>query len=247
MIRTSNPMLNERTFADFQDAPIASAERMTLRGTLIKSMAMLLLVMAAAGWTWNLARSGSATVMPYLMGGMFGGLILCLATSFKPEWSALTAPLYAIAEGLVLGALSAILETRYKGIAFQAVGLTFGTMFVMLSAYLSGWLRATERFRMVVIAATGGICLFYLVSLIVSLFGVSLPMFQQGSPLAIGIGLFVAAVAALNLVLDFDFIEQGSAQGAPKHMEWYGAFGLTVTLVWLYLAILRLLANTRRD
>jgi uncharacterized YccA/Bax inhibitor family protein len=185
--------------------------------------------------------------MPLLWTGVIGGLIFCLITSFKSEWAPITAPIYALLEGLVIGGLSAFFEMAYPGIVVQAAGLTFGTLFVMLMAYKSGLIQATEKFKLGVIAATGGIALLYLVSLVMSMFGKPIGFIHEGGTFGILFSGFVVVIAALNLVLDFDFIRQGSEQGAPKYMEWYGAFALIVTLVWLYLEILRLLAKLRKE
>jgi uncharacterized YccA/Bax inhibitor family protein len=177
--------------------------------------------------------------------GVFGGFILALVTIFKKEWSPITAPLYALAEGLFLGALSAFMETRYPGIGIEAVSLTFGTLFVLLIAYQSGLIKVTQKFRLGIIAATGGICVFYLMQMLLGFIGVRFASINGSGVIGIGFSLVVVAVAALNLVLDFDFIEQGVQAGAPKYMEWYGAFGIMVTLVWLYIEILRLLSKMR--
>ena len=167
--------------------------------------------------------------------------MFCLITVFKSEWAAVTAPIYALLEGLLVGGLSAVFNVAYPGIVVQAVGLTFGVMAVMLLAYRSGLIQATEKFKVGVIAATGGIALLYLVSMVMSMFGKSIGFIHEGGTFGILFSGFVVVIAALNLILDFDFIKQGVDRGAPKHMEWYGAFALTVTLVWLYLEILRLL------
>jgi uncharacterized YccA/Bax inhibitor family protein len=177
--------------------------------------------------------------------GAFGGFITAMVTIFKMNWAPVTAPIYALLEGLFLGGLSAILDARYHGIAIQAVGLTFGTLLVMLLVYSSGMVRVTNKFRIGIIAATGGIALFYFVEVILGFFGVHFVAVNGSGPIGIAFSLFVCAIAALNLVLDFDFIEQGVNNGAPKYMEWYGAFGIMVTLVWLYLEILRLLSKMR--
>jgi uncharacterized YccA/Bax inhibitor family protein len=176
---------------------------------------------------------------------MIGGFIVALVTTFKKEWSAVTAPIYALLEGLVLGGLSAVMDLRYPGIAIQAVGLTFGTLFVLLLAYRSGLIPVTQKFRMGIVAATGGIMVFYLLQMLLGFFGFQFTSINGSGPIGIGFSLIVVAVAALNLVLDFDFIERGVQYGAPKYMEWYGAFGIIVTLVWLYLEILRLLSKMR--
>jgi uncharacterized YccA/Bax inhibitor family protein len=188
--------------------------------------------------------------MPLVGLGLVGGFVLALVTVFKKSWAKVTAPLYAACEGLVLGGVSAIYEARYQGIVLQAVGLTLGTLAVLLVAYKTRAIRATERFKTGVIAATGAIVLVYLVSWILRMFGVDIGFFHSTGWIGIGISLVIVGVAALNLILDFDLIEQGAKQGAPKYMEWYGGFGVLVTLVWLYLEILRLLAllnNRRRD
>ena len=182
-----------------------------------------------------------------MLTGAVGGLIVALVTTFKPAWAALTAPLYAVLEGLLLGGISAMFNAQYQGLPFQAVCLTFGTLFSLLLAYQTGWIRATENFKLGVIAATGGIFLVYMATAVLGLFGIAMPFMHSNGLVGIGISLFVVVVAALNLVLDFDIIENGVKRGAPKYMEWYGAFGLLVTLVWLYLEILRLLAKLRSN
>jgi uncharacterized YccA/Bax inhibitor family protein len=220
---------------------------MTLQGTVNRTGLLLLCVVATAAWTWGLAHSETPeAAFPWMIGGLFGGLVTALATIFKRSWAPITAPLYALFEGLALGGISAFFDRSYHGIAIQAVGLTFGVLFVMLVAYRTGVIRATERFKLGVIAATGGIALFYLVAMVLSLFHVNVGILYNSSPIGIGFSIFVVIVAALNLVLDFDMIETGVRIGAPKYMEWYGAFGLMVTLIWLYLEILRLLAKSRR-
>jgi len=172
-------------------------------------------------------------------------LIVAFVTIFKKEWSPITSPIYALLEGLALGGLSALLDVRYPGIALQAVGLTFGTLFVLLLAYRSGLIPVTQKFRMGIVAATGGIMVFYLLEMLLGFFGVRFASINGNGGIGIGFSLVVVAIAALNLVLDFDFIEHGVEAGAPKYMEWYGAFGIIVTLVWLYLEILRLLSKMR--
>jgi uncharacterized YccA/Bax inhibitor family protein len=241
--RTSNPALNEKAFR----GEIATGEAMTLQGAVNKTGALLLCVVATAAWTWGLAHSPNPeNAFPWMIGGLLGGLVTAMVTIFKKQWAPLTAPLYALLEGLVLGGISAVFEKSYPGIAVQAVGLTFGTLFVMLMAYKTGVIRATERFKVGVIAATGGIAVFYLVVMLLGLFHVNVGILYSSSPLGIAFSLFVVVIAALNLVLDFDMIETGVNMGAPKYMEWYGAFGLMVTLIWLYLEILRLLSKARR-
>ena len=203
--------------------------------------------MATAWWTWRqfLHSRNIADVAPWMLIGFLGGFAFAMVTVFKKEWSPVTAPIYALLEGLALGGLSAVLDLRYPGIAIQAVGLTFGTLFVLLLAYRSGLIQVTQKFRMGIVAATGGIMVFYLLQMLMGFFGFQFTSINGSGPIGIGFSLIVVAVAALNLVLDFDFIEQGVQYGAPKYMEWYGAFGIIVTLVWLYLEILRLLSKLR--
>lgn len=242
-MRTANPMLRAETFdvrAEIDES------KMTITGTVNKTAVLVLLVFTSAMWAWNRFPPHGALAgdfYPWLMGGVIGGLVLAIVTSMKPVWAFWSAPVYALCEGVVLGGLSALLERSYPGIAVQATGITTTTLLALLAAYKSGLIRATENFKLGVTAATGGICLMYVASWILGMFGVSLPFLHGNGLLSIGVSVFICVIAALNLVLDFDFIEQGQAKGAPKHMEWYGAFGLLVTLVWLYLEILRLLAK----
>ncbi len=240
-MRSGNPALSKKSFESFD--VFDQSNVMTLNGTVIKTGILLALVLGAASVTWNAVSQANANVGPVMMGGVIGGLIFGVITCFKPAWSPVTAPIYAIAEGLFLGGISAYFNKMYPGIAFQAVGLTFGTLASLLFAYSSGLIKATENFKLGVVAATGGICLVYLVSIVLSLFSVPVPYIHGSGPIGIGFSVFVVVIAALNLVLDFDFIEHGAERGAPKYMEWYGAFGLMVTLIWLYIEILRLLAK----
>ena len=244
LMRTSNPTLNGKVFRGF---PVALGETMTLEGTVNKTGILLLCTVATAAWTWHLARNPDTLPLDYvlLLVGLFGGLIFALITAFKKAWSPVTAPIYALLEGLVLGGLSATLEVRFPGIAIESVCLTFGTLLVLLMAYRSGMIKVTAKFRLGVIAATGAIFLFYMLELVLGFFGIHFASINGSGALGIGISLVIVCVAALNLVLDFDFIESGVAAGAPKYMEWYGAFGLMVTLIWLYLEMLRLLAKVR--
>jgi uncharacterized YccA/Bax inhibitor family protein len=244
LMRTSNPALNEKAFK----GQVAIGEAMTLQGTVNKTGLLLLCVVATAAWTWGLSRSPAPEVVyPWMIGGLIGGFVVALVTIFKKNWSPFTAPIYALLEGLALGGISAIFEKMYPGVAIQAVGLTLGTLFVMLLAYKTGMIRATQSFKIGVIAATGGIAVFYLVEMVLSMFfHINVPAINGSGPWGIAFSLFVVVIAALNLVLDFDMIETGVNGGAPKYMEWYGAFGLMVTLIWLYLEILRLLGKARR-
>jgi uncharacterized YccA/Bax inhibitor family protein len=220
---------------------------MTLQGTVNKTGLLLLFVVVTSAWTWGLSHSNNPTAaIPWMVGGLLGGFIVAMVTIFKANWAPVTAPLYALLEGLALGGISAMFELRYHGIAIQAVGLTFGTLFVMLLAYTSGIVRATRGLKLGVIAATGGIAVLYLVEMVLGVFfHVQVPAINGSGLVGIGFSLFVVIIAALNLILDFDVIETGVRNGAPKYMEWYGAFGLMVTLIWLYLEILRLLSKAR--
>ena len=241
-MRTANPALKESTFAGARAA--AGEPVMTLQGTATKSLVLLLLAAFSASFTWNAVATGNFGIVgPAVLVGGLGGLVVALVTVFKPKASPYTAPLYAVLEGLLLGGISAMYNARFAGLPLQAVALTFGVFAALLLVYRTGIVRVTENFRMGVFAATGGIAIMYLLSFVLRLFGVPMPFLHDSSPLSIGISLVVVVVAALNLVLDFDFIERGVAQGAPRYMEWYGAFGLLVTLVWLYLEMLRLLGK----
>lgn len=249
-MRTSNPALSDKAFR--VDQPVAGAKAMTINGTVNKTGILLCLLWVAAIFTWEkamgAARSGTfnpAEFYPWMIGGSIGGLVIALVTVFKKTLAPYTAPLYAVAQGLVLGVLSAFFEMQFPGIVFQAVLLTFGTLVALLIAYRTGVIKATENFKMGVAAATGGIFVVYLISMVLGFFGVSIPLIHESGIVGIGFSLFVVVIAALNLVLDFDFIESGAAQGAPKYLEWYGAFGLLVTLVWLYIELLRLLSKLR--
>jgi len=244
-MRSGNPALNEKTFRNYYTETAGSANAMTVQGTAWKTLILLGMCAGTACFTWTRVANGEmASAMPLIFGGAIGGLIAGLATSFKPTWAPVTAPIYALLQGLFLGGISAIFEqTEYKGIALQAIAATFGTMFALLLAYQSGFIRATENFKLGVFAATGGIAMLYLVSFVLSFFGMPLSFINEPSWLGIGFSVFVVIIAALNLVLDFDFIENAANNGAPKYMEWYGAYGLMVTLVWLYIEILRLLSK----
>jgi uncharacterized YccA/Bax inhibitor family protein len=239
-MRSGNPALHADTFSRAPAMP--GAEQMTLGGTVNKTALSLFILLIAASYIWN--RGAADPALPlWVMGGVIGGLIVAVATAFKKTWAPVTTPLYAALEGLALGGISVIFESRYPGIVSQAVFLTFGTLAALLLAYRSGLVKATENFKLGIFAATGGIALLYLASFVLGFFGMSVPLIHSSGTWGILFSMFVVVIAALNLVLDFDFIETGVERGAPKYMEWYGAFGLLVTLVWLYLEILRLLAK----
>lgn len=251
LLKTSNPALGENTFRGMSGGQYGGAidvtSRMTLSGTVNKTGILLVCTAVTAAWTWYrfLASLDFAAVAPLLLVGGIGGFICAMVTVFKKEWAPVTAPIYALLEGLVLGGLSAMMELRYPGIAVQAVSLTFGTLFVLLMAYSSRIIKVTEKFRLGIVAATGGIMVFYLLQMVLGFFGIQFHALNGAGIIGIGFSLIVCGIAALNLVLDFDFIERGVNYGAPKYMEWYGAFGIMVTLIWLYLEILRLLSKMR--
>jgi uncharacterized YccA/Bax inhibitor family protein len=248
MMKTSNPALGQNTFrgmTGYGGGLTDATNRMTLNGTVNKTGLLLILVLIGAMFSWS-HFSGPASIpamAPLALGGAIGGLILGLITSFKKTWAPVTAPLYALVEGVFIGALSAIFEMRYPGIVVQAVGLTFGTMAALLLAYRSGLIRATEKFKLGIVAATGGVMLLYLANMAMSFFGHPIGFINGHSTIGIVFSGVVVVIAALNLILDFDMIETGVNGGAPKYMEWYGAFALVVTLVWLYLELLRLLSK----
>ena len=243
--RSGNPALSDSTF---RSEGKAVGQTMTLQGTVNKTGILLGILVLTAVYTWNLffQTGNPAAVMPIATGGAIGGFVLALITIFKKAWSPFTAPIYAALEGLFLGGISAIFEYQYPGIVIQATGLTLGTLASLLVLYKLGIIKPTENFRLMIVSATMGIAVLYLISMIMNMFGSSgIGFIHSNGLFGIGFSLFVVAIAALNLVLDFDFIEQGSEMGAPKYMEWFGAFSLMVTLIWLYLEMLRLLAKLR--
>jgi len=239
-MRSSNPALTADTFRSTRAG--SGEQAMTIEGTVNKTALALVILIATASYTYTLGRT-DPRVPAFVMVGVLGGLVTAMVTIFKKEWAATTTPIYAGLEGLALGGISAVFEARYPGVVSQAVFLTFGTLGALLLAYRSRLIQATENFKLGVFAATGGIAVVYLINFVMSFFGSSIPMIHSSGTVGIVFSVIVVGVAALNLVLDFDFIEQGAARGAPKYMEWYGAFGLLVTLVWLYLELLRLLSK----
>lgn len=244
LFKTSNPALNQKIF---EGQPVALDEAMSLNGTVNKTGILLLCCVATAAYAWHVFMQTRTpeSVSLLLLVGAIGGFIVALVTVFKRTWAPITAPIYALLEGLALGSISAIFELRWPGIAIQSVGLTFGVLFVMLLAYRSHLIPVTQKLRLGIVAATGAIALFYIAEWVLSYFGIRFSTINGATPLGIAFSVVVVIVAALNLVLDFDFIESGVNARAPKYMEWYGAFGLMVTLVWLYLEILRLLSKVR--
>jgi len=239
MIRSGNPALRGNVFTGVR--PVDSTDVMTIQGTVNKAFILLALIVFSAAWVWN----DPSRYLPLMWLGLIGGFIVAMVTIFKKQWAPVTSPVYALLEGLVLGGISALMEKSYPGIVIQAVGLTFSILFCLLLAYKSRLIKVTENFKLGVVAATGGIALVYLATLILGFFGIRIPFIHSSGPIGIGFSVFVVIIAALNLVMDFDFIEKGAESGAPKYLEWYGAFGLMITLIWLYLEILRLLAKLR--
>lgn len=245
-MRTSNPALLPGTFQGY--GYVSAGDAMTVQGVVAKTGILLAMVLLTAGWTWiKYYQSGAnpqAVSVPMMI-GLLGGFVLAMATVFKKEWAPITAILYALLEGLFLGGLSAMFETSFPGIIIQTTALTFGTLFAMLALYRSGVIKVTENFKLGVMAATGGIALFYLVTMILSFFGISVPFVYGGGAMGIAFSIFVVGIAALNLVLDFNLIEEGANRNLPKYMEWYCSFALMVTLIWLYIEFLRLLSKVR--
>jgi uncharacterized YccA/Bax inhibitor family protein len=221
---------------------------MTLPGVIHRSILLLLLVAGTSAGVWAYSDSHPSAIYPTMMIGALGGFAVAMVTSFKKDWAAVTSPIYAVLEGLFIGGISLVMEQRFPGLVLQAVLLTFGVMFALLAAYQSRIIRPSETFKSVIVGATFGIVAVYLVSMVLQLFfHTEIPLINGSGPIGIAFSLVVVGIAALNLVLDFDFIENGVAAGAPKWMEWYSAFALTVTLVWLYIEILRLLSKMRRN
>ncbi|MGD6817454.1 Bax inhibitor-1/YccA family protein [Metabacillus sp. 84] len=237
-MRTANPVMKsfEKQFG------YTGGKRMTLMGTVHKSFLLLFILVVSAGATWAYAAQGD-NVAPMMITGAIGGLIFALITSFAPKASPITAPVYAVLEGMFVGGISAYYSSIYEGIVMQAVLITMGIFLGLLLVYRSGLIQVTRNFRLGVAAATMGVFMVYLISFVLSFFGIAVPFLHESNMIGIIISLVIIVIAALNLVLDFDFIEHGAASGLPKHMEWYGGFALLVTLVWLYLEILRLLSK----
>jgi uncharacterized YccA/Bax inhibitor family protein len=241
--RSGNPALNKNSFKNFSvdrsEGPILRNELMTIKGTVDKTAISLLLMIASGYYTF------SEQIISLIWPGVIVGFIIAIITIFRKHYAPITVPLYALSQGLFLGGISFMYAQMFEGIVYNAILLTVTILLSLLLAYRSGIVKPTENFKLGIFAATGGIVLFYFVSIIASLFGTGFSILDptNGSMTSILVSLFVVIIASLNLVLDFDFIEEASENGAPKYMEWYGAFGLLVTLVWLYLEILRLLAK----
>lgn len=251
LFESSNPALSEKKFTSTVISDVLDVENaMTVKGALQKFGFLLIMVLGTAFYSWKqFAEGGAVTGMMWT--GAIGGLVVALVITFKQEWSSYLAPVYALLQGLFLGAISAMYNEafaeRAPNLIVNAVGLTFGVAVAMYLLYSFRIIKATEKFKSIVITATVGIGIFYLIVMVLRMFGFNnMPFLHEGSTIGIVFSLIVTAVAALNLILDFDMIERGSEMGAPKYMEWYGAFGLLVTIVWLYLEILRLLSKISR-
>jgi uncharacterized YccA/Bax inhibitor family protein len=244
--RGSSPALTEKIFERAVNNITEQGKVMTVNGTVNKTFILLLLMFTTAMYTWTQFFTGDQeAIFPLMIGGVITGLVLAIIMMFKMQWAFVLAPAYALAEGLFIGGISAIFSSAFEGIVMQAAGLTFGLLFVMLALYKFRIIKVTQKLRSGIIAATGAVALFYLVMLVAGLFGADTSFYASSSPLSIGLSLVIVGVATFNLLLDFDFIETGAKMGAPRYMEWYGAFALLVTLVWLYIEILRLLSKLR--
>lgn len=242
----SNPVLNEKFL---ENERVLQGEPMSINGSISKSFILFGVLLVAAAYTWFLMASGYTDMAGMLaVGGAIVGFILAMVIIFTRKAMHILTPLYAICEGFFVGGISAMFEASYSGIVFQAVTATFAAVFSMLALYRTGLIRATEKFRSVILISTLSIAVIYLIQIIASFFGRGIPQIFTSSNLGIVFSLFVVAIAALNLILDFDFIERGSEAMLEKQYEWYGAFGLMVTVVWLYIELLKLLAklNSRR-
>lgn len=251
-METSNPVLRENIFSEARS--VDSAESMTIQGAVNKTFILFGILLAGAAWVWGKimqpAVPGIEAAIPgnvglYITGGALVGFVIALVTCFKTEWARVTAPIYALCEGLALGGISALLELRYPGIALQAVALTMAALFSLLTLYKTGVIRATERFKSIIFVATTAIAVTYLAGWILSFFHRGIPLIHESGMAGIGFSLVVVGIAAFNLIIDFDFIERNAERGAAKYLEWFAAFSLMITLVWLYMEVLRLLAKLR--
>jgi uncharacterized YccA/Bax inhibitor family protein len=244
LFKSSNPALKSSAFESLAGTAHDS-DVMTVQGAMNKSATLLLLLVAAAGLSWYALLANPALALPLVIGGVVGGLVVAIILTFKKEWSPVLAPVYAILEGLALGAISLAYEAAFSGLVLTAIVLTIAVFAVMLFLYATRVIQVTQQFRVIIVAATAGIAVFYLLAFVLRFFGIEMPLIHSTGTFGIIFSLVVVGIAAMNLALDFDFIEQGAQQGVPKYMEWYSAFGLLVTLVWLYLEILRLLSKLR--
>ncbi len=244
LFKSGNPALSEKYFQ--KSLQLDHTDVMTERGTMNKFGFLFLMVIASASFTWNAFYEGK-NVLPWVIGAAIAGLIIALIICFKPKTSPYLAPAYGLVEGVFVGGISATYNYAFAeqapGIVMQAVGLTFGVVIAMYLLYRFGIIKATQKFKSIVITATVGIAFFYVLAMVLRLFGIQMPLIHEGTTMGIIFSLIVVSIAALNLILDFDMIENGVAMGAPKFMEWFSAFGLLVTIVWLYIEILRLLSK----
>lgn len=244
LFKSGNPTLQEKMFQNTIIIP--GQDAMTQRGALNKFFFLFLMVMASAYFTWGSFYNG-VNVMPWMIGSAIGGLIVAFAIIFKKEWAPYLAPAYGLLEGVFVGGISALYNNAFEkvapGIVMQAVGLTFGVVIAMYALYHFRIIKATQRLKSIIITATAGVAVFYLIAIVLRMFGIDIAFIHEGSNMGILFSLVIVAIAAMNLILDYDMIEQGAAMGAPKYMEWYCAFGLLVTIVWLYMEILRLLSK----
>jgi uncharacterized YccA/Bax inhibitor family protein len=237
-MRAGNPLLNEETF---QTQRSSSTELMTIGGTVNKTLILLALCILSSYYTW-FSPHAQTLILP----AAIGGFILALVTIFKKTWAPITAPIYVLFQGVALGAISVMYEVQMPGIVFQAISLTFATLGLMLFLFRYKIIRVTDKLRSGILIATGAIAVVYLISIVLGFFGKSVPMIHDSGPMGIGFSLLVVGIAAFNLLLDFDSIEKSAnSNRAPAYMEWYGAFALMVTLIWLYLEILRLLGKIK--
>jgi uncharacterized YccA/Bax inhibitor family protein len=239
--KSSNPIFGDKLF---NQSTIVGEEKMTVNGALNKTFMLSLLVFAGASISWNNFFEGQE-INGLIMGGAIGGLIFALITIFKREWAPITAPIYAFLEGLFLGGISAYFNVQFPGITLQAVALTFGVLLSMIFIYKNNIITVNDKFRGIMMMAMGSIFLVYMISWIMGFFGGTIPYIHEGGLIGIGFSLVIVVVAGLSILLDLDFIYKGAAQGLSKKTEWYAAFGLMVTLVWLYIEILRLLSKLR--
>ena len=247
LFKSSNPALTENKFKVTVLDGVYNADAMTLKGTLNKFGFLVLIVVATSFYSWKEAAEGG-NVMPMMWGGILGGLGVAILLTFKKEWAMYLAPVYAFLQGLFIGSISALYSAAFAKVApnlvMNAVGLTLAVSVGMYFLYSFRIIKATQKFKSIIISATVGIMLFYVMVMVMRMFGMGgMAFLHEGSLIGIGFSLFVVSIAALNLIIDFDMIEKGSEMGAPKYMEWYGAFGLLVTIVWLYIEMLRLLSK----
>jgi uncharacterized YccA/Bax inhibitor family protein len=261
----SNPVLSEKTFrtagagnGSSWGAPdptarmgssITRTDAMTTQGTVVATGILFTILVAASVIGWNMVPTEAGEVVgfpPFV--GFFGilGMAIAFGLSFRPQWARFVAPVYAVLQGLLVGSISRVYEAAYSGVVLQAIGATVAVFAVMLTLHATGILRVTPKFRKIIMGATMGIALLYLVSWVITLFGASMPIINDASPMGIGFSVLVAGLAAFNLSVDFDLVERGVKGGAPKYMEWYAGFALLVTIIWLYIELLRLLGKVQR-